>query len=604
MMTIECFSFDSPIYAASTDDITTVDLTDLFTGDASSHDCNDYLVSKYDSTNHWKECSVCKKKFDVVAHNIVDNGWSMGSANVCNPNNKHRFSCSCGYSYTSVKGRKSHHLTPMQNTAAYIAGSICDVCYYSPSGHHCVKSDGSLISCKNLGTCKICGYTYTVPYHHVKELIYNAGDDVYCMTGGEKLCHVNYNYIVRETPTTFKYYVSITVPSGYTFVNDNAFTNDSNVIVSDSVKTTGTTWTNVQTVTYNGYSEAKSIARVGFFYKNAKGEPGVLYIRQNICNDETAPVISSVVQSDASDTEWSKQKTITVTGTENYCRSVKLELQDAKGSVIDKVQVSVSNKKWSYGFKPILEADESGKTYRIVAYDMLDNKTMKTFTVYKTDSKAPVVTSIKSTDADWTKTKKVTFTCADAGAGNVEIAFNRPDDYKPAVKDGDTYSRTYLFKGDVYGKCTGAVYYKDGAGNVTTQFVDIYNLDNTAPTLSSVDTADVFDSDHNAIGWNLVVQSTDMNDRIGTDGSGDIEYAVTLTAKAPSDNAYQTDGSFFMNVSGHYYLWAKDACGNVSMPMPCVIQSDVLFNGKSINKGIYNQKNLTGIYYNGKRLRL
>lgn len=42
--------------------VTTVDLTGLATGSEVSHICSNYLVTKYDSTNHWKECSVCGKK--------------------------------------------------------------------------------------------------------------------------------------------------------------------------------------------------------------------------------------------------------------------------------------------------------------------------------------------------------------------------------------------------------------------------------------------------------------------------------------------------------------------------------------------------------------
>ena len=42
-----------------------IDLTNIFTGKESNHDCQKYLNKKYNSTSHWDECFVCNKKFNI-----------------------------------------------------------------------------------------------------------------------------------------------------------------------------------------------------------------------------------------------------------------------------------------------------------------------------------------------------------------------------------------------------------------------------------------------------------------------------------------------------------------------------------------------------------
>ena len=51
---------------------TTGAITDI---NISTHNCNDYSVSKYDGTYHWNECSICSPKY-VSAGRPNDNSWT------------------------------------------------------------------------------------------------------------------------------------------------------------------------------------------------------------------------------------------------------------------------------------------------------------------------------------------------------------------------------------------------------------------------------------------------------------------------------------------------------------------------------------------------
>lgn len=559
---INLFSF--PVNAATT----TVDLTGLSSGSETSHECSRYLTTRYDSSQHWQECTVCGAVFNKVSHNFLDNGWTRGTPQDCDPNNFHVFSCKCGYEYSSIEGKKGHLLTHIQNSAAYTAYDTCLDCSqnYNENHHNCIKADGSRISCHNLGTCSICGFTYTAAYHHSNEYIYSEGDDVYCYSGGEYLCHVNYNYSIINSDGNLTSYVSITVPEGYTFFSSDTYSTDVNVKMENEVSFSGTTWTNTQRIEYIGHSENWANSRIGFYYKDSNGVGGVLFIRTNICPENTAPVINTINQTDVSSANgWSTGKQISVNGTENYCNSIKLKMTDEIGiTYLNDVSVPVTNGSWSYDFIPDIEADANGKVFTITATDTLGNSSQKTFTVYKTDKKIPTMTSGIETSQNWSKTKDFTFTATDTGAGNVQIAFNNTNDYALATQSGSSYSRDYTFTGDVYGNVTAAVYFKDAVGNETTKFVKIYNLDNTAPTITNTS---ITEGKGTA---SITVTANDINTKLNASGSGVVGYGISTTEKEPT--SWQTSNVLTVNKNGTYYIYAKDAVGNVSSPYTVTVK--------------------------------
>lgn len=50
----------------ASNDTTIIDVTGLASGAETSHDCSKYLTSKYDSAQHWQECTVCGKVYGIL----------------------------------------------------------------------------------------------------------------------------------------------------------------------------------------------------------------------------------------------------------------------------------------------------------------------------------------------------------------------------------------------------------------------------------------------------------------------------------------------------------------------------------------------------------
>lgn len=165
-----------------------------------------------------------------------------------------------------------------------------------------------------------------------------------------------------------------------------------------------------------------------------------------------------------------------------------------------------------------------------------------------------------STQAEWSKTKEITISCTDNGVGGVQIGFNNEGAYKLAGKSGNTFSRAYTLTGDVYGSTVAAIYFKDSVGNDTTQFLTIYNLDNTAPTITDI---------AKAVGstgrMNLTVTANDYSSVLNASGSGVSAYGVSASADV-QPSGWQDSNVVTVGTNGTYYVWARDAVGNVSLP--------------------------------------
>ena len=114
---------------------------------------------------------------------------------------------------------------------------------------------------------------------------------------------------------------------------------------------------------------------------------------------------------------------------------------------------------------------------------ILDNGAV---TLQYIDALAPRLVEGKDSSREWSKNKKITYKMIDQGVGGTQIAFNYLEDIEQTVQNGDTYSKTYNYTGDVYGSIQGALYIKDALGNIRTERTTIWNIDNTAPTITNV----------------------------------------------------------------------------------------------------------------------
>ena len=160
------------VYAAETQRI---DVTNLDEGATYNHDCKNYAVNKYDSTYHWQICSVCGKEIagTKAKHSLKDNGWTMGSADICSSSNHHVYTCNCGYSKYDDTGKAEHKYDKPCNCWCRHTHYHCTVCQepvYQPGvncNEYCIEvakkayaKQGKSLDCLTNFTCPTCGAEY------------------------------------------------------------------------------------------------------------------------------------------------------------------------------------------------------------------------------------------------------------------------------------------------------------------------------------------------------------------------------------------------------------------------------------------------------------
>lgn len=123
---------------------------------ATEHDCSKYLISKYDKTNHWDQCSVCGTKYNKTAHDYEEY-WTMGDS--CSNNNKLVHQCKgCGYSYKTSNTRE-HTWNKDYAKNAESHHTVCTLCGAEKGDLDVHRdADGNQLTCQNPGKCATCGY--------------------------------------------------------------------------------------------------------------------------------------------------------------------------------------------------------------------------------------------------------------------------------------------------------------------------------------------------------------------------------------------------------------------------------------------------------------
>ncbi len=552
----------------TTDEVTTIDVTDLEIGKDFNHTC--ILFTKYNENEHWQECKLCGKKQNIEKHNYIDGGWTMG--NTCNPLNVHKFNCECGHAYETQDGKPSCNYYRYNWNTTYVGGWICSVCSVASGDlHKCKKNDGSDINCLNLGTCAICGYTYNGSNSYHVACCYNFEG----ITEGEMRCQIcnlylgkaNYSYIERVSDTMYKYYCSLTIPSNcqYNFVTTWSDISN-NITISPNISNNGYTYNGIFTITFNKHTETKSYLQVNFTGKINGMNTNVIFDSEYALKaDSVPPTITEI--SKGSLTEWSQNKPIVISGTENYCNTITAKIVEADNeeNIIFEGQATVINGKYSISCTPDnIEVGISGKSFKCIITDNCDNSTEEIFEIAKVDSVPPNPTSEDSLSNEWAREKKFTFSAIDYGIGDVQIAFNDENEYGETISNENNFTREYKFVGDVYEPKQAIVLYKDGLGNVSSKEITLNRIDNTAPTIISAEL-------HNN---KITVTSHDEHETIG-EGSGVVKYRYLASEEKLENPVLTKENSIEVNKieeikikeiykKKYVYAVAEDYVGNVS----------------------------------------
>ncbi len=530
----------------------TIDLTDLATGEIASHNCNLYLGTNYDETYHWDECTICKKIFNKVNHSCTYY-WTMG--NSCSRQNKYIGTCSCGFQYVASDNTRTHY-SPYLWAPQYNHSYHCNSCNESistPESHY--NSSGTL-GCFNPGKCSYCG---TYVYGHMAIGNYNFATKEYT---APTCYHCKQNYgsgtaSFSGNANGFTAVVTITAP----FQIQSLYCNyDSYISATHSKSFNGHTAT-----FYISGSYTSKIEKTQGLYCYAYGPSNsTIFFSVIISPDNAAPVIKNIEKRDLSYlNDWVTQTELTISGTEDYCGTINISITDDDGNIyLNNTSVSVNNNNWSYTFMPALEVEEKGKKFTITAKDKYNNISQSEIYYYKVDSKAPTMITTPATSTEWSKTKDLLIETTDFGTGNVSIAFNNENNYITAEQQEDFFLVPYTLTGDVYGSTVVAIYAKDGLDNTETQFVTVYNLDNTVPTIT--DATSERQGTRNAI---VTVTANDINTKLNASGSGITGYAITQEKNVPNESEFQSENTFNVTKSGTWYVWAIDAVGNISNPV-------------------------------------
>ena len=435
----------------------------------------------------------------------------------------------------------------------------------------CYNESRKAINCKNGGTCRTCGHSYTPLGHRLR--VKKDTNAIYCMTCSKTFGTYSQEVSIGQTePLKYTVTSTINIPSGVDIAHHWGIASETPGIQLDEKNEQYTESIN------EDYTEIKLISK-GSLNKSCKIS-GIAYVETDLYVDDKycefraderlidikaeqqSPVITNI---QVSVEEWTTSKPIVISGTENYCDTISVEIKDDKDEIIYSGKTNVNRKSWTISCIPKLEIGEEVKKFTVVVTDSCENSTSQTFNISKVDGRPPTVTSSeKVTDSEWSKEKTFTFTAEDLGIGNVEIGFNDVNDYSLATKDGTNYSKEYKFVGDAYSPVQASVYFKDGLGNITTQLVTLEKIDNTAPTIT------------NAVLNNSTVSIT-SHDRHSTlgEGSGVVKYRyITSTEKLENseiteNNSQEIDKNTELKIPNinevkYIYVVAEDLVGNVS----------------------------------------
>ena len=584
-------------------DMTIIDITGITPSPESQHE--HIYKTHYDDTKHWEECTICSIKRNEVTHNFTTT-WVLGYES-CDPGNLYTKVCSCGY---NENGKKPCVWSGKYQLSERCHLKTCDICgkgisnkpyyeenrlYYNEGGWESCTNSSRLINCTGIDSCTVCGSTWTVAYHTLE--VNDKTKTINCTRCKEKFGEIEQT-VTRDENS----------PGIYTFMDKVKF-NDNVGEINELVGNYNAenAFESVEQKIIDKSSDGKEIIFLTTFKFNSQRKKVYYMIGEITCKvvingvihhipisidtymfpDLVKPTISNV---EVSGNEWTKSKPITITGTENYCSTVNVKIENDRGIVVYEGGANVIDNDWSVSCTPELEAGEAGRTFTVTVTDSCENSTMQEFTISKIDGRPPtVISSDNIGGTEWVKERVFTFTAEDLGVGNVQIGFNNVNDYSLAVRDGTDYSKEYKFVGDAYSPVQGSVYFKDELGNITTQVVTIDKVDNTAPTITK-------GSIHNNV---LTLESHDRHSTLG-EGSGVIKYRYIASKEKLENPEVSGEKSIEVNIGDkivienisqvkYIYVVAEDLVGNISesyeIKVPELVLTSRADNSLSEGKG-------------------
>lgn len=426
---------------------------------------------------------MCGEKRNVTAHVFTDHWYSNSYA--CGGKASNR-TCDCGYGYTYYPQHVKDPTVRSATGSVRVHYWICKNCGAWMNHNDCRNQNGAL-SCKNPGTCSVCGGVWPVGKHYIQN-----GRCVDC--GKQIYKKVNSTQIYSDDYSTVTYtFDIIPLVDNMEVIASTCFVQSSNhsSFKNNFVKNDDGSYT-IQWIFTIDPTKATITAIPNWRYECVTVDGYKCYVIDYEFSpcwmDHTAPTISDIKQTDQkSYNGYSTIKQLDISGTEDYANQITLSVSDKvnRKVLVDNAKISVSNRNWKYTCTPPLEADENGRTYVVRIEDVNGNVSTKDFTIYKTDGTAPQIESPLSY-TDWTNTAKtITLTFTDYGSGDVQASLGDQTHYQACTKTADgKYQITYTFNDDIIGNKTYKLYLRDGLGNTDDYDLIIGNIDKNTYNIS------------------------------------------------------------------------------------------------------------------------
>jgi len=470
--------------------------------------------------------------------------------------------------YNKVLAKKAHtepsEWVSVSNWPRHI--KRCTECNVDMKAENCRDSSGNKLGCGTgkSGTCVVCGAVKDGTKHDSAYVTktQNGKRYVTCNSCGKLI-------VTYDEPT-------VTVLSDTSVKSSFHVYLESGITLSDTSISTGT-WYNIAGCSYTKPVKTKQadgsyIIEATATYTKGVTVPNVydlciyidyavngvqnnyLRIDSRVKSDNTIPKSQSItVQNNDIVNGFARKATITAKFTEEIDEVVQMALYDGNTMIVDWGTANKNGTTFTRTFDVVSET-ASTKELTVKAKDRCGNIGVGTVTIEKLDSKAPQIVSTTELDNNWNIRKTIKLEILDEGIGEVQIAFNDPNKYENTEKLENKYVKTYNFIGDAYEDVTGAIYLKDGLGNVTTQKLAIGKIDSTSPNITNVAKS----------GNSLTIEANDICEKIGKEGSGVASYAISTSKELPSDAEFQSKNTFNIESGKTYYVWVKDNAGNIS----------------------------------------
>lgn len=154
---------------------------------------------KYDTTNHWHECS-CGAKSDEAAHTYTS---EVTKAATCTEAGETTYTCTCGHSYTEAIDATGHQNTVTINTkeatcgeAGYTGDTYCNDCKTTIETGTAIAATGNHSDSEtdNDHNCDVCGES--VGGHSYGEWV--TIEEATCVTAGSRQKTCNCGDVVTE----------------------------------------------------------------------------------------------------------------------------------------------------------------------------------------------------------------------------------------------------------------------------------------------------------------------------------------------------------------------------------------------------------------------